>query len=159
MVTYGRILFGGATSGEPALKPNGAVLEARLADDSAYADFKANATTIFGNLDIQNNNFVAVGGVTMYGSGTGIDMQLTGVSNCSSVTNAYGLVSLGGVGSTSHSLGAGDTLIGNDVEVDGATYLDGAVVMMSSLPTSDPANAGQLWIDTTDGYTIKVSQG
>jgi hypothetical protein len=33
---------------------------------------------------------------------------------------------------------------------------NGAVIVMSSLPTSDPASAGQLW---NDGGTLKVSAG
>ena len=34
--------------------------------------------------------------------------------------------------------------------------VSGAVVMMASLPTSDPSNAGQLWNDSGD---LKVSAG
>ena len=29
----------------------------------------------------------------------------------------------------------------------------------TSLPTTDPAVAGALWVDTSAGYVIKVSQG
>jgi hypothetical protein len=36
---FGRLQFGGTTSSFPALKRSAAVLQARLADDSAYADF------------------------------------------------------------------------------------------------------------------------
>jgi len=32
-------------------------------------------------------------------------------------------------------------------------------VIMSNLPTSDPSNAGQLWIDTSAGRVLKVSAG
>ena len=38
---------------------------------------------------------------------------------------------------------------------DGLT-VTGAVVMMSSLPTSDPSNAGQLWNSSGD---LKISAG
>jgi len=34
--------------------------------------------------------------------------------------------------------------------------INGAVVMMSSLPTSDPSNAGQLY---NDSGTLKISAG
>jgi len=37
----GLLTFGGVTSSQPALKPNSAVLETKLADDSAYAQHKA----------------------------------------------------------------------------------------------------------------------
>jgi hypothetical protein len=54
--------LGGTTSSFPALKRNGAVLEARLGDDSAYANFTA-----------LNNNFtngIFVGGTTLLISAT-----------------------------------------------------------------------------------------
>ena len=65
--------------------------------------------------------------------------------------------------------GTGDVVIGSDLVVntiksddsaqvtieDGLT-VNGAVVMLSNLPTSDPSNAGQLW---NDSGTLKVSAG
>lgn len=45
----GLIQIGGATSGSPALKKNGTLLEARLADDSAYANVRA-ANVLFSAL-------------------------------------------------------------------------------------------------------------
>ena len=38
---FGRLQFGGTTSSFPALKKSGATLQARLADDSAFTEFKA----------------------------------------------------------------------------------------------------------------------
>ena len=32
-------------------------------------------------------------------------------------------------------------------------------VIFTSLPTSDPSSAGELWVDSSAGYAIKVSQG
>ena len=44
----------------------------------------------------------------------------------------------------------------SQVTVDDGVTVSGAVVMMASLPTSDPSNAGQLWNDSGD---LKVSAG
>jgi len=65
--------------------------------------------------------------------------------------------------------GTGDTVIDSDLVVntiksddsaqvtveDGLT-VNGAVVMLSNLPTVNPNNAGQLW---NDSGTLKISQG
>lgn len=65
--------------------------------------------------------------------------------------------------------GTGDVVIGSDLVVntiksddsaqvtieDGLT-VNGAVVMLSNLPTANPNNAGQLW---NDSGTLKVSAG
>lgn len=65
--------------------------------------------------------------------------------------------------------GTGDTVIDSDLVVntiksddssqvtveDGLT-VNGAVVMLSNLPTVNPSNAGQLW---NDSGTLKISQG
>ena len=42
------------------------------------------------------------------------------------------------------------------VTVEDGLTVNGAVVMLSSLPTSNPNNAGQLW---NDSGTLKISQG
>ena len=44
----------------------------------------------------------------------------------------------------------------SQVTVNDGLTVTGAVVMMSSLPTSDPSNAGQLW---NDSNTLKISAG
>ena len=45
------------------------------------------------------------------------------------------------------------------VNMSGGLSVAGSVVSLSGLPTSDPAVAGQLWVDTSASYVIKVSQG
>jgi hypothetical protein len=53
-------------------------------------------------------------------------------------------------------------LSGDSVEVDSiftAQATSEVFFIAGSLPTSDPSNAGQAWIDSTAGYAIKVSQG
>lgn len=44
--SFGRLCFGGTTSSFPAIKRNGTVLEAKLADDSAYATFASNTISL-----------------------------------------------------------------------------------------------------------------
>ena len=44
----------------------------------------------------------------------------------------------------------------SQVTVNDGLTVTGAVVMMSSLPTSDPSNAGQLWNSSGD---LKISTG
>lgn len=46
MMSTGLLSFGGITSSQPALKPSSAELQARLADDSAYAAFRALRLTV-----------------------------------------------------------------------------------------------------------------
>ncbi len=54
--------------------------------------------------------------------------------------------------------GAGVELYYNGINkfeiISDGIQVNGAVVMMASLPTSDPVNAGQLW---NDSGTVKVS--
>ena len=45
------------------------------------------------------------------------------------------------------------------VNMSGGLSVAGSIVSLSGLPTSDPAVAGQLWVDTSASYVIKVSQG
>lgn len=46
---FNRLQFGGTTNAFPALKRNGAALEVRLADDSAFANITANKLTVSGS--------------------------------------------------------------------------------------------------------------
>ena len=52
-----------------------------------------------------------------------------------------------------NTINSGDS---SQVTVNDGLTVTGAVVMMSSLPTSDPSNAGQLW---NDSNTLKISAG
>ena len=45
IIWLGKLLFGGTTSGFPALKRSGTTLQARLADDSAFASIQGKLTT------------------------------------------------------------------------------------------------------------------
>ena len=51
---WDRLQFGGSTSSFPALKRNGAGLDIRLADDSAYADITANKVTSIQSINTAN---------------------------------------------------------------------------------------------------------
>jgi hypothetical protein len=83
--------LGGTTSSFPAIKRNAAVLEARLADDSAYANFTA-----------LNNNFtngIFVGGTTLVMSATAPTIS-SGFGTSPSIANSNGsgvfVVNVGG---------------------------------------------------------------
>jgi len=77
------------------------------------------------------------------------DLDIDGAADFSSTININGAV----------------TIPTGSLDVTGTTYLSGTVTMsnasvsMSALPATDPSVAGRLWADSTDNYTIKVSQG
>jgi len=61
---FGRLQFGGTTSSFPALKRSSADLHARLADDSAYANFFCNNLTVAGTFSPAN---ISTGTLTLTG--------------------------------------------------------------------------------------------
>jgi len=71
---------------------------------------------------------------------------------------------LGGSGTGGVIIGGGMKLVGSTISSEDSSQITvndgltvtGAVVMLSSLPTSDPSNAGQLWNDSGD---LKISTG
>jgi hypothetical protein len=71
---------------------------------------------------------------------------------------------LGGSGTGGVIIGGGIKLVGSTISSEDSSQITvndgltvtGAVVMLSSLPTSDPSNAGQLWNDSGD---LKISTG
>jgi hypothetical protein len=52
--SFGRIQLGGTTSSFPAIKRNGAAIDFRLADDSAYANANVSSFGVYGNLQLQD---------------------------------------------------------------------------------------------------------
>lgn len=52
----------------------------------------------------------------------------------------------------------GDVTQATQVVTASLRVTDGAVVLVS-LPTSDPSNAGQLWVDVGSSNVLKVSTG
>lgn len=59
---FGRLQFGGTTSSFPAIKRNGAGIDFRLADDSAYAAIAAAAGTFSGDLFFDTTGRLTLGG-------------------------------------------------------------------------------------------------
>jgi len=55
---FARLQFGGTTSSFPALKRSAAALQARLADDSNYADFTAWSVTAYGGFNIAGDTLL-----------------------------------------------------------------------------------------------------
>jgi hypothetical protein len=52
--SFGRIQLGGTTSSFPSIKRNGAGIDFRLADDSAYANANVSSFGVYGNLQLQD---------------------------------------------------------------------------------------------------------
>ena len=48
---------------------------------------------------------------------------------------------------------------GTSLTTTGTVTINGTTVVLSDLPTADPTNAGQLWVDAAASYVLKVSQG
>lgn len=48
---------------------------------------------------------------------------------------------------------------GTSLTTTGTVTINGTTVVLSDLPTTDPSVAGQLWVDSTAAYVLKVSQG
>jgi hypothetical protein len=65
VIWLGRLLIGGITSGFPALKPSGTTLQARLADDSAFARMQGKLTT---ETAFTSGMVTATGHLTLYDS-------------------------------------------------------------------------------------------
>lgn len=97
--------------------------------------------------------WVSINGLQMTGNN---DIVFSGSGN--RIYNSATFLNLGdSQASSGHSLGAGDVLVGDKLEVDGNVYLDDcSVIIMANLPVADPTNAGQLW---NDAGTLKVSAG
>jgi hypothetical protein len=58
---FSRLQFGGTTSSFPALKRNGANLEVKLADDSAFSGISGNVITATSRIDITGTTFASLG--------------------------------------------------------------------------------------------------
>jgi len=71
--TFNRLQFGGTTSSFPALKRNGAALDVRLADDSAYAALVGSQLTANTDVYVRLGSSIPAGGST----GQGINLSST----------------------------------------------------------------------------------
>lgn len=49
--------------------------------------------------------------------------------------------------------------VANDSNVETLRILGNHSIILSQYPTTNPLTAGRLWVDPSDGFTIKVSQG
>jgi len=114
---------------------------------------------------INTSNAANGGGVSMYsGDNTNAgDYDSGALSIYTGTTNTDG--DTGNVEIYTGAAGAGN---GDAGDINFATHgsanvhlqITGAgAIMVPTIPTSDPSVAGQLWADSTDGYTLKVSQG
>ena len=98
---------------------------------------------------------------------TSTELKTEGVTindNAISASRSNDNLVLGGSGTGGVIIGGGIKLTGSTITSEDSTQVTvndgltvtGAVVMLSSLPTSDPSNAGQLWNDSGD---LKISTG
>jgi len=106
-----------------------------------------------------NNNFDELYDL-MGQDSTGKSIDISGNTISSTFTNTDINISPNGTGETviDSNLVVDNIRSGDSVQVtieDGLT-VNGTVVMLSNLPTSNPNNAGQLW---NDSGTLKISQG
>tara|TARA_B100001093_G_C26594668_1_gene913127 strand:+ start:273 stop:674 length:402 start_codon:yes stop_codon:yes gene_type:complete len=110
-------------------------------------------------MDKINNNFDELYDIIGQDS-TGKSIDIAGNTISSTFTNTDINISPNGTGDTVISSDLVVNTIKSDdsaqVTVEDGLTINGAVVMMSSLPTSDPSNAGQLY---NDSGTLKVSAG
>jgi hypothetical protein len=180
LADFSLLQFGGTTSAFPALNRNGTTLESKLADDSAYCDFRAlnlvaggtaairwngrnrMSAPLDGDLLLTNNtsndfNLLQFGGTTnafpaLKRVGKDIHFRLADDTDYASAAtetlDAYGPIlvhgdarihnpdnplNLGTAAVTNRGLGAGDVLIGGQLEIDGVTDHDGRVDFNSTM--------------------------
>ena len=93
-----KIMLGGTTSSFPAIKRNGAAIDFRLADDSAFCDLTANTVTIKTKLQVNDN-----------AGGSGGFLITTATQQVSLVSNAYGTGSAVNVNSNGVIIQRGQT--------------------------------------------------
>jgi hypothetical protein len=82
---FGRLQFGGTTSSFPAIKRNGAAIDVRLADDSGYANIRANVMNAVTGFQI---NGAATSGTVLLGNGTNYVASTLVLPNTATSTNA-----------------------------------------------------------------------
>jgi carbon monoxide dehydrogenase subunit G len=94
----------------------------------------------------------------VFGNGSSLSSDSSITTNGSGTLAALGL-SVGAFGSdSSGNVSALSLNVNSSASIDSGGNLNcgGSVIVFSNLPTSDPANAGQLW---NDSGTLKVSAG
>lgn len=125
---FGRLQFGGTTSSFPSLKRSGVTIQARLADDSDFADLRASTVTAVGF------SGPLTGNVT--GNVSGSAATVTSASQ-TAITTLSNLVTVGALNSGSITSGFGSIDVGTDAIsgglVTGAKFKGG-----SSAPTITP---------------------
>jgi hypothetical protein len=91
------------------------------------------------------------GSITLTG---GQSIVTTGNGNINLLPNGTGITKIGDAGNTSHSLDSNDDcLITGELEVDGATYFDGAVICGSTFNAS-AFNVRLRYVDFASSHTV-----
>lgn len=68
-------------------------------------------------------------------------------------------ITLTSAGAVDDITATGDVTAGGELSGESLEVTTGPVVFSAQLPTADPSNAGQLWVDATANYVLKESQG
>ena len=145
----GLLTFGGTTSSFPALKPSGAVLQVRLADDSNYSSLETSGVKLFGGSGLVVN-------MTVTADGT-LRMQ-------NNASNGFTAIQMGGTGNTVPMLkrnGNGLQLRAADDSID--TDFSVANLTASKTVMTPPTTASQITSDQNNfnpsgqSYFIRLS--
>lgn len=167
VTTSGLVRVGGATSSFPALKANGAVLQARLADDSAYAQFNSGNITSGvsgqGSITVTNSSsqsVIQMSGSVNYGyhaSSTvchswGNGTALNGTLDTSLSRVSAGVVGVGSGGSAGDVTGELRATIVNSVgTTESTSTTTGALRTSGGLGVAKRLRAA---VVSTTGYTV-----
>jgi len=143
--SFNRIQLGGTTGSFPALKRSSAKLQARLADDSAFAGFDASTLTL--TPAAANTTALTISGGSNTGSDATPQLDLSGTWNTSGSPTFLKL------NVTNTASGASALLA--DFQVGGASKAkidkNGRITFDDSLGTIGPGNAsGGVWLGRSD---------
>jgi hypothetical protein len=120
------------------------LLDGSVSDLSLSADISTDVTTDSSQLQLSSN---AMASATIY-----LRSYNTGEADIELTTNNCNL-------NLADEKGASITGENIDLIASGVLTLDAQRINLSSIPTTDPLEAGLLWVDAANGYVLKVSQG
>jgi hypothetical protein len=120
------------------------LLNGSVSDLSSSADIATDVTTERSRLQLSSD--------AMTSATISLSSYNTGEANIGLNTNDYNL---------NLADGNGASITGENIDLiaSGVLTLDAQRINLSSIPTTDPLTAGLLWVDRTNGYVLKVSQG
>ena len=140
--------------GDQGFNASGETATLYMGDTNSYLQAKHSTGLIIGSAGSTTIKFVAQDRIRV----NYIETELISPAEVYSVTvrDAYVNVWDG----SRHRIVVNDTM-SQLTSPDGTTVLEvtDSTVKVTGLPTSDPVDAGALWVDSSAGYVVKVSQG